>query len=124
MSLISESDTKSYKKDYDIDVTLRGDEKPSLILYKYRWVVLFAFFLTSCSTGALTGSLSTNRGIIDKIGGDSMDRNVLQVAKYADLVLYFPVNFASIWIIENYGLRRCISIGSIIMIGGSAMRFC
>ena len=87
-------------------------------------MVLFTFFLTSCSTGALTGSLSTNRGIIDKIGGDRMDRDILQIAKYADMVLYFPMNFASIWIIENYGLKLCISIGSIIMIGGSAMRFC
>lgn len=87
-------------------------------------MVLFTFFLTSCSTGALTGSLSTNRKVIDKIGGDSMDRDVLQIAKYCDMILYFPMNFASIWIIENYGLKRCISIGSIIMIAGSAVRFC
>lgn len=100
------------------------NEKPSLILYKYRWVVLFTFFLTSCSTGALTGSLSTNRRIIDRIGGNSMDRDVLQLAKYADMVLYFPINFASIWVIENFGLKRCISIGSMIMIAGSALRFC
>ena len=74
-SLIGEAeDDKSFKKDYDIDVLLNDNEKPSLILYKYRWVVLFTFFLTSCSTGALTGSLSTNRRIIDKIGGDYLDR--------------------------------------------------
>ena len=122
--LLSDDDNKSsYKKDYNIDVELKGDEKPSLILYKYRWVVLFAFFLTSCSTGALTGSLSTNRDIIVKISDDRMNRNILQIAKYADLVLYFPVNFASIWVIENYGLKLCISIGSLIMIGGSLLRF-
>ena len=39
--------------DYDIDVNLKEHEKPSLILYKYRWVVLFAFFLTSAATGAV-----------------------------------------------------------------------
>ena len=39
------------------------------------------------------------------------------------MVLYFPMNFASIWVIENYGLKKCISIGSIIMIAGSALRF-
>ena len=48
-------------KDYDINVILTDQEKPSLILYKYRWVVLLVFFLTSSSTGVLTGSLSTNR---------------------------------------------------------------
>jgi hypothetical protein len=53
-------------KDYDINVVLKDQEKPNLILYKYRWVVLMAFFLTSCCTGALTGSLSTNRDIIVK----------------------------------------------------------
>jgi hypothetical protein len=73
-SLVHTDDSKSFKKDYDIDVKLKENEKPSLILYKYRWVVLFTFFLTSCSTGALTGSLSTNRGIIDKIGGNDLDR--------------------------------------------------
>jgi hypothetical protein len=59
--------------DYDIDVHLREDEKPNLILYKYRWVVLFAFFMTSAATGAVQGSLSTNRAIIDKIE-DKMDK--------------------------------------------------
>ncbi len=65
---------RSFKKDYDINVVLQENEKPSLILYKYRWVVLGAFFMTSCSTGILIGSLSTNREIIDKIGGNSLDR--------------------------------------------------
>jgi hypothetical protein len=62
---------------------LKEDEKPSLILYKYRWIVLAAYFLTSSATGALQGSLSTNRDIIDKID-DKMDRNNIQWAKYAD----------------------------------------
>ena len=53
-------------KDYDINIILTDQEKPNLILYKYRWIVLFAFFLTSSATGALQGSLSTNRDIIDK----------------------------------------------------------
>ena len=57
-------------KDYDINVILTDQEKPSLILYKYRWVVLFTFFLTSSSTGVLTGSLSTNRDIIVKFQTD------------------------------------------------------
>ena len=57
-------------KDYDINVILTDQEKPSLILYKYRWVVLLAFFLTSSSTGVLTGSLSTNRDIIIKFQKD------------------------------------------------------
>lgn len=53
-------------KDYDINIILTEQEKPNLILYKYRWIVLFAFFLTSSATGALQGSLSTNRDIIAK----------------------------------------------------------
>jgi FLVCR family MFS transporter 7 len=52
-----------------------------------------------------------------------MDRDTLVYAKYADLILYFPMNFASIYIIENYGLKKCISLGSIIMILGSLLRF-
>lgn len=32
------------------------------------------------------------------------------------------MNFASIWIIENKGLRRCIQIGAVLMITGSAIR--
>jgi MFS family permease len=80
-----------------------------------------AYFLSSSATGALTGSLSTNRDIIDKFSTD-FDRDKIQQAKYADQILYFPMNFASIWLIENYGLKPCISLGSIIMIAGSVMR--
>ena len=93
----------------DIDSHIEDGQAASLILYKYRWVVLLAFFLSSTATGALTGSLSTNRSIIEEgykekdqggLTGDSITN-----AKYSDLILYFPMNFASIWIIENKGLR-------------------
>jgi len=66
----------SFKKDYNINVQLQDYEKPSLILYKYRWIVLLSFFMTSCSTGVLTGSLSTNRDIIAKIE-DKLERSHL-----------------------------------------------
>jgi hypothetical protein len=105
----------------DINLDMREDERPNLILYKYRWIVLAAFFLTSAATGAVNGSLSTNRAIIDKIE-DKMDKEQLDWAKYSDLILYLPMNFTSIWLIENYGLRKCISLGSIIMIIGSLIR--
>jgi hypothetical protein len=51
-----------------------------------------------------------------------MDEEELNWAKYSDLFLYLPMNFASIWIIENFGLRKCISLGSILMIIGSVLR--
>ena len=50
-------------RDYDIDVDLKEGEAPNLILYKYRWVVLAAYFMSSAATGSLQGSLSTNREI-------------------------------------------------------------
>lgn len=108
--------------DYDIKIDLRPNEAPALILYKYRWVVLLAYFLSSTATGAVQGSLSENRLIIDKIE-PTMDKSDLDWAKYSDLVMYFPMNFASIWLIENYGLRRCVMVGSFIMMAGSALRF-
>ena len=49
--------------DYDIDVDLKEGEAPNLILYKYRWVVLAAYFMSSAATGSLQGSLGTNREI-------------------------------------------------------------
>ena len=48
---------------------------------------------------------------------------MINIAKYSDLVLYLPANFLSVWIIDKYGLRLCISIGSVIMLIGSVMRF-
>jgi hypothetical protein len=75
--------SKSFKKDYNIDVELKDNEKPSLILYKYRWIVLLSFFMTSCSTGALSGSLSTNRNIIAKME-DALDRDDINNIKYID----------------------------------------
>lgn len=109
-------------KDYDIKMHLRENEAPSLILYKYRWVVLFAYFLSSTATGAVQGSLSENRAIIDKID-EKMDKSDLDWAKYSDLILYLPMNFFSIYLIENFGLRKCVTVGCLIMILGSAMRF-
>jgi MFS family permease len=37
--------------------------------------------------------------------------------------MYLPMNFLSIWLIENKGLRVCVVVGSTIMIVGSVMRF-
>ena len=51
-------------RDYDIDVQLKEGESPNLILYRYRWVVLATYFMSSAATGSLQGSLSTNREII------------------------------------------------------------
>ena len=108
--------------DYEnIHVTLKENEKPSLILYKYRWIVLISFFLTSAAVGNVSGSLSTNRPIIMKID-DDMEKEILDWAKYSDLIMYLPMNFASIWIIENFGLRKCITLGSVILIFGSVLR--
>lgn len=101
---------------------LEDNEQPGLILYRYRWVVLFAYFLTSAATGAVQGSLSTNRKIIDRLD-NALDEDHLAMAKYSDLVLYFPANFFSVWVIDHYGLKTCISIGSLIMLGGSILRF-
>jgi len=50
----------------DLDIKLEEGEAASLILYKYRWIVLFAFFLSSAATGSIAGSLSTNKEIILK----------------------------------------------------------
>ena len=84
--------------------------------------MLFAYFLTSTATGAVQGSLSENRAIIDKIE-DGMDKSDLDWCKYSDLVMYLPMNFFSIYIIENIGLKKCVILGSVIMIIGSVMRF-
>lgn len=85
-------------------------------------MVLFAYFLTSTATGAVQGSLSENRAIIDKIE-PGMDKSDLDWCKYSDLVMYLPMNFFSIYIIENIGLKKCVILGSVIMIIGSVMRF-
>lgn len=106
--------------DYDLQVELKEDEKPSLILYSYRWVVLFTYFLTSAATGVVAASLSTNRPIVMNIYKISL--TLLQVAKYADLILYLPANFISTKVIEARGLRACVLIGSTLMLFGSILR--
>lgn len=93
-----------------------------MILYRYRWLVLLSFFLSSSSLGSVQGSLSTTKKIILNIS-DELDENTINIAKYSDLVIYFPANFFSIWLIENYGLRACICLGSLIMLIGSIIRF-
>lgn len=104
-------------------MNLKENEAPNLILYKYRWVVLFSFFLSSMSIGTVFGSL--NVAILDKIGDDTvpeMSISDITNCKYSELILYFPMNFLSIYLIEKHGLRACIGLGCIFMIAGSALR--
>ena len=125
-TLYSKNEEDSSRKsfaEYDIDVQLKENEVPNLILYKYRWVVLFSFFLSSLSIGTVFGSL--NVAIMDKIGDDTtpeMGMSDLITVKYSELVLYFPMNFLSIYLIEKHGLRACIGLGCILMILGSCLR--
>lgn len=106
---------------YDINIKLSKDQKPSLILYRYRWVVLFSYFLSSSAVGAVLGSLGTNRGIFDK-ASSSMEIWTLDISKYSDLIMFLPMNFLSIWITENKGLKPCINVGCFIMIVGNVLR--
>jgi hypothetical protein len=52
-------DTFLVKRDYTvvdfpgIDADLKEGEAPALILYRYRWLVLISFFLSSSSIGAV-----------------------------------------------------------------------
>lgn len=108
------------ERDYDLHVDLKEGEQPSLILYRQRWLVLLSYFLTSAATGIVTGSLSTNRVIVMNVYDVSL--TILQVAKYADLLLYIPANFASTRLIEKRGLRSCVVVGTALMIAGTLIR--
>lgn len=83
--------------------------------------MLICFFLSSAATGAVQGSLSTTRKIIQNIDPD-LNGDVINIAKYSDLLIYIPANFLSVWLMENYGLRRCIGTGSFFMLSGSILR--
>jgi len=105
----------------DIKIKLKENEKPVIILYKYRWLVLISFFLSCAATGAVQGSLSTTRKIIENIDPD-LNQEVINYAKYSDLLIYLPANFLSVYLMDNYGLHICIGTGSIFMLSGSILR--
>jgi MFS family permease len=52
-----------------------------------------------------------------------LTEDTINIAKYSDLVIYFPANFFSVYLIERFGLRVCICLGSIIMLVGTSLRF-
>ena len=106
----------------DIKIKLKENEKPVIILYKYRWLVLISFFLSCAATGAVQGSLSTTRKIIENIDPD-LNQEVINYAKYSDLLIYLPANFLSVYLMDKKGLRACIVTGSIFMLIGSILRF-
>lgn len=83
--------------------------------------MLFSFFLSSAATGLVQGSLSTNREIINNIY-EEVNIQVLQVAKYIDLLVYLPCNFLSTYLIDYRGLRFCIRVGAVMMLCGSIIR--
>jgi sugar phosphate permease len=106
----------------DIKIKLKENEKPVIILYKYRWLVLISFFLSCAATGAVQGSLSTTRKIIENIDPD-LNQEVINYAKYSDLLIYLPANFLSVYLMDKKGLHACIGTGSIFMLIGSILRF-
>lgn len=112
--------------EYDgLNLELRTNEAPNLILYKYRWVVLITFAMACMSIGCLIGSM--NVAIVYRIGESSktqpkMVRGDLDWCRYSDLVLYFPMSYLSVFIVEKYGMRACIVIGCFVMIAGSLIR--
>lgn len=56
--------------EYDgLNLELRPNEAPNLILYKYRWVVLISFAMACMSIGCLIGSM--NVAIVYRIGESS-----------------------------------------------------
>ncbi len=84
----------------DIKIKLKENEKPVIILYKYRWLVLISFFLSCAATGAVQGSLSTTRKIIENIDPD-LNQEVINYAKYSDLLIYLPANFLSVYLMDK-----------------------
>ena len=98
------------------------NQRAVIILSSYRWIVLLSFFLSSAATGSVQGSLSTTKKIILNIEPE-IDNDAINIAKYSDLLLFLPANFLSVYLIENYGLKSCISTGSILMFLGSLLRF-
>jgi hypothetical protein len=65
-------------RDYEINVDLKKGESANLVLYRYRWVVLASYFMSSAATGSLQGSLSTNREIyVQAFKGDGLTRTWL-----------------------------------------------
>lgn len=77
--------------------------------------------MTSASMGIVQASLSTNRPIIENAYPEASYR-VLQLAKYMDLLMYLPLNFLSLWVIEHKGLRTSVLVGATLMIIGSTTR--
>jgi hypothetical protein len=54
-----------------IDVELNENDSPNLILYKYRWVVLFSFFWASVAIGCVIGSL--DKYVVKRLGESSFN---------------------------------------------------
>ena len=37
---------------------------------------------------------------------------IINIISYCFLVMFLPFNFPSIWVVEQYGLRMCVLIGT------------
>lgn len=82
-------------------------------LYKYRWVVLAVFMFINLtmqmlwiSYAPITGPAATYYGVTDlKIGLLSM----------VFMIAFIPLSLPVSWIIDQYGYRKAVSIGAILM---------
>jgi len=82
--------------------------------------VLTCFSLTVLSVGMLAGTCTTISGLLNKVYSLSILQSNL--TNFAYQIMYIPFNFVSIAVLNRFGLKVSVVIGSLMMLIGAWVR--
>ncbi|TNV72744.1 hypothetical protein FGO68_gene148 [Halteria grandinella] len=100
--------------------SLDSHGNPKLILYSYRWIVLLCYSLASIAVGMMAGTCTTIASLLTKVYGLSeFESNLTNFVYY---IMYVPANFLAIAVLNKWGLKPAITIGTLFVLLGGWIR--
>jgi len=101
-------------------LSLDSRGNPKLILYTYRWIILLLYCLANIAVGITMMSFGTTATVVSKIY--DVSEISVQLCALSFLLMFFPGNFISLYVLQRWGLKTCITVGSCLLLLGVWVR--
>jgi len=120
-----DNDVTKEKLMNDDDKLLPGNEKnetggETIKVYGKRWLVLGIFCLYSMSSAFQWIEYSILTSVVTTYWSTTV--NAISWTSMLYMATYIPLMFVATWVLDTYGLRKCLIIGSLLNSAGSVIK--